>query len=58
MNETCDRCGPAVCAVYRAERDGELYLCKHCASQLWPALFAQGWSIWLADDHVLTPQAA
>jgi hypothetical protein len=24
MNETCDRCGPAVRAVYRVNRDGEL----------------------------------
>jgi hypothetical protein len=44
MNETCDRCGPAVRAVYRVTRDGELYLCEHCASQLWPALSAQGWA--------------
>ena len=33
MNETCDRCGPAVLAVYRVERDGELYLCRHCANR-------------------------
>ena len=26
MNETCDRCGPAVCAAYRVDRSGELYL--------------------------------
>jgi hypothetical protein len=44
MNETCDRCGPAVRAAYRVTRDGELYLCRHCASQLWPALSAQGWA--------------
>jgi ribosomal protein S14 len=44
MNETCDRCGPAVRAVYRVTRNGELYLCRHCASQLWPALSAQGWA--------------
>jgi hypothetical protein len=25
MNETCDRCGPAVRAAYRVTRDGELY---------------------------------
>ncbi len=29
MNETCDRCGPAVRAACRAERYGELYLCQH-----------------------------
>jgi hypothetical protein len=45
MNETCDRCGPAVRAMYRADRSGELYLCGHCASQLRQALSAQGWTI-------------
>ena len=29
MNETCDRCGPAVRAAYHADRDGELHLCAH-----------------------------
>ena len=47
MSETCDRCGPAVRAVYRASRAGQLYLCGHCANQLRPALSAQGWAIWL-----------
>jgi hypothetical protein len=42
MNEACDRCGPAVRAAYRVERRGELYLCRHCASQQWAALSAQG----------------
>jgi len=45
MNQTCDRCGPAVRAVYRAARDGQLYLCGHCATQLKAALRAQGWTI-------------
>jgi hypothetical protein len=27
MNEACDWCGPAVRAMYRADREGELYLC-------------------------------
>ena len=45
MNETCDRCGPAVRAMYRADRHGQLYLCRHCASRLWQALSAQGWTI-------------
>jgi hypothetical protein len=58
MNQTCDRCGPAVRASYRADRDGELYLCRHCANQLWPALYAQGWSVRLAGEHELVPQAA
>src|SRR6266568_3877057 len=44
MNETCDRCGPAIRAVYRVTRNGELYLCGHCAKRLWPALSAQGWA--------------
>ncbi len=34
MNETCDRCGPAVCAAYRVDRSGELYLCRHCTNLL------------------------
>ena len=46
MNETCDRCGPAVRAAYRASRSGQLYLCRHCANRLRPALTAQGWHIW------------
>jgi len=45
MNETCDRCGPGVRAMYRADRRGQLYLCRHCASRLWQALSAQGWTI-------------
>jgi hypothetical protein len=49
MNETCDRCGPAVRAAYRVARTGELYLCRHCTNLLWPALSAEGWNIreWL-----------
>ena len=58
MNQTCDRCGPAVRAAYRVERGGELYLCGHCTSQLWTALSAQGWTIWPAGGHALAPQAA
>jgi hypothetical protein len=53
MNQTCDRCGPAVHAVYRLRRDGELYLCGHCAHRLRPALSAQGWTIWLISEYVL-----
>ena len=50
MHETCDRCGPAVQARYRADRLGELNLCRHCAVWLWPALAAQGWSLWLVGE--------
>ena len=57
MNEICDRCGPAVAAVYRAERHRELYLCGHCTNRLRAALFAQGWTIWPAGEHALAPQA-
>ena len=53
MNQTCDRCGPAVRAAYRASRGGQLYLCRHCTNQLRPALSAQGWAIWL----ITTPAA-
>jgi hypothetical protein len=58
MDQTCDRCGPAVRAIYRARRIGELYLCGHCANQLWTALSAQGWTIWLISDYALASQAA
>lgn len=57
MNETCDRCGPAVRAAYRVHKRGELYLCRHCASRLWPALSAHEWTIWPADGLALAPQA-
>jgi hypothetical protein len=56
MNETCDRCGPGVRAVYRVHRGGELYLCRHCANRLWPALWAQGWEIWLIAEYARVPQ--
>ena len=58
MNEACDRCGPAVHAAYRVERCGELYLCRHCASQQWWALSAQGWTIWPAGVLAVAPQAS
>jgi hypothetical protein len=57
MNEMCDRCGPAVRALYRVERHGELYLCGHCTNRLWAALSAQGWTICPADEHALARQA-
>jgi hypothetical protein len=44
--------------VYRVRRDGELYLCGHCANQLRPALSAQGWTIRLIGEDALTPQPA
>ena len=58
MNETCDRCGPAVRAGYRVNRVGELYLCGQCASRHWPALSAQGWTFWLLGVHAIAPQAS
>ena len=57
MNETCDRCGPAVGAVYGAARDGELYLCAHCTSRLRHVFAVQGWAIWLVDEQALASQA-
>jgi hypothetical protein len=51
MLNTCDRCGPAVRAAYRAARTGQLYLCEHCTVQLLPALRAQDWTIWPIADH-------
>jgi hypothetical protein len=60
MNETCDRCGPAVRAAYRVDRSGELYLCGHCIGRLGTALTAQGWTIWpghhAAEIHLPLPR--
>jgi hypothetical protein len=39
-------------------RDGELYLCRHCASQLSDALTAQGWSLRPIGEPAIAPQAA
>jgi hypothetical protein len=58
MKETCDRCGPAVRAAYRAHRDGELYFCRHCVNQLSAALSARGWTMRRIGEHVLVPQTA
>ena len=58
MNETCDPCGPTVRAMYRADRTGELYLCRHCASRLWRALSAQGWTIWPTGEQALGPDVS
>jgi hypothetical protein len=55
MNQTCDRCGPAVRAVYRASRGGQLDLCGHCTNRLRPALSAQGWAISLMVAPAVTP---
>ena len=57
MNETCDRCGPAVAAAYRVDRASELYLCGHCASQHWQALLAQGWTFWPLGVRALAEHA-
>ena len=58
MNETCDRCGPAVRAAYRASRGGQLDLRGHGASRLRPALSAQGWAIWPVAAAVISPGPA
>ena len=60
MNQTCDRCGPAVGAGYRVDqvnRVGELYLCGQCASRQWRALSAHGWTFWPLGVLALAPQA-
>jgi len=48
MNQTCDRCEPAIGA---ADRVGELHLCGHRASRPWRALSAQGWTFWPLVDR-------
>jgi hypothetical protein len=58
VNQTCDRCGPAVRAAYRVDRKGELYFCRHCTTRLWAALSEQGWAIWpLGRGHWLRQPA-
>jgi len=57
MNETCDRCGPAVRAAYRVDSSGELYLCGHCTYLLRPALSAQGWNILLIRKQLVAVSA-
>lgn len=57
MNETCDRCGPAVVAVYRVDGDGELYLCTPCSSRLWTSLNERGWDISPISVLLQAPQA-
>jgi ribosomal protein S14 len=57
MSDTCDRCGPAVRAVYRASRHGELYLCRPCASRLWRALSGQGWTVCDINARALAPRS-
>jgi hypothetical protein len=32
------------------------YLCRHCTNRLWPALSAQGWTMWLVGEHALALQ--
>jgi hypothetical protein len=46
MNQTRDRCGPAVPAACRVTRQGELYLRRHCTTRLSAALSEQGGAIW------------
>ena len=58
MNETCDRCGPAIGAAYRVDRVGELHLCGRCASRHWRTLSAQGWTFWPLGVHAIAPQAS
>jgi hypothetical protein len=44
--------------MYRADRNGELYLCRHCASRLRQALSAQGWAIWPTGEQGRGPDAS
>ncbi len=40
-----------------AHRNGELYLCRHCANRLWSALSAQGWTVGPLDEDARLPGA-
>jgi hypothetical protein len=44
-DETCDRCGPAVRAKYRAAHPdhGSLYFCGHCGDKMMAGLTTTGW---------------
>ena len=42
---------PPVALSVRADRDGELYLCRRCANRFWPELSTQGWTIWPVGEH-------
>lgn len=58
---TLSRPGTMAVAPRNAEANdsvsaGQLYLCGHCASRHWPALSAQGWTIWPAGEHSFAPQ--
>jgi pyruvate/2-oxoglutarate dehydrogenase complex dihydrolipoamide dehydrogenase (E3) component len=39
--------------AHTAFREGELYLCGHCARQLWPVLSVRGWTIGPAGEQAL-----
>lgn len=58
MNETCDRCGPAVLALYRTYSSGELYLCGHCTNRLRPTLYLRGWTIRPVNEDAFATQVA
>ena len=36
---------------------GELFLCRHCAMRLWPALAAQDWGSWLIGEPAFATRA-
>jgi hypothetical protein len=55
MNETCDRCGPGVVAMYHVYRERELFLCGHCLNRFREALYSKGWDIWPIGNHALRP---
>jgi hypothetical protein len=48
---------PAGNRRYRADWQGELFLCRHCAVRLRPVLAAQGWSTWLIGKPVFATSA-
>ncbi len=58
IESTVRRFGVRGCAGRMAQEFGELYLCRHSANELWPALSAQGWTIWRIDEYALPPQTS
>src|SRR5882762_1649496 len=58
MNQTCDRCGPAVRAAYRVDRGGELYADAASARSGWRCPCKAGPSGPLAGRSRRVPRAS
>ena len=57
MNETCDRCGPAI-RRRTAWSGSASFPVRTLHEPAMAALSAQGWTIWPLGVHALAPQAS